>query len=94
MWQIVILCILAALGLFFGDNDLITRNLDKATSLLEEGGDWDRRNRLKVSGPGGWGWLLCIWQAVVGVVIVSETVISTVWPFESAGTLKALGECP
>lgn len=35
-------------GLFFLDNDIITRNIEKATSLIEEGGDWDRRNRLKV----------------------------------------------
>jgi 26S proteasome regulatory subunit N7 len=36
------------LGFFSMDYDLITRNLDKAKSLIEEGGDWDRRNRLKV----------------------------------------------
>ncbi|XP_055354156.1 26S proteasome non-ATPase regulatory subunit 6-like [Paramacrobiotus metropolitanus] len=36
------------IGLFFDDLDLTTRNLDKARSLVEEGGDWDRRNRLKV----------------------------------------------
>jgi len=36
------------LGLFFLDNDIITRNMEKASSLIEEGGDWDRRNRLKV----------------------------------------------
>jgi len=36
------------LGLFFLDNDIIVRNMEKATSLIEEGGDWDRRNRLKV----------------------------------------------
>jgi len=35
-------------GLFFLDNDVITRNIEKASSLIEEGGDWDRRNRLKV----------------------------------------------
>lgn len=35
-------------GLFYLDNDVITRNIEKATSLIEEGGDWDRRNRLKV----------------------------------------------
>lgn len=35
-------------GLFFLDNDIVTRNIEKATSLIEEGGDWDRRNRLKV----------------------------------------------
>ncbi|KAG1671606.1 26S proteasome non-ATPase regulatory subunit 6 [Nymphon striatum] len=36
------------IGLFYMDNDLITRNIDKAKTLIEEGGDWDRRNRLKV----------------------------------------------
>ena len=35
-------------GLFYMDHDLIRANLDKANQLLEEGGDWDRRNRLKV----------------------------------------------
>lgn len=36
------------IGLFFLDHDLITRNIEKAKTLIEEGGDWDRRNRLKV----------------------------------------------
>lgn len=36
------------IGLFFMDHDIITRNIDKAKTLIEEGGDWDRRNRLKV----------------------------------------------
>ena len=36
-------------GLFYMDHELIRANLDKANQLLEEGGDWDRRNRLKVS---------------------------------------------
>ena len=36
------------LGFFFLDFDVISRNLDKAKTLIEEGGDWDRRNRLKV----------------------------------------------
>lgn len=35
-------------GFFFLDNDVVTRNIEKASSLIEEGGDWDRRNRLKV----------------------------------------------
>lgn len=39
---------LIRIGLFFMDHDLITRNIEKAKSLIEEGGDWDRRNRLKV----------------------------------------------
>jgi len=36
------------MGFFFEDRDLITRNIDKANTLIEEGGDWDRRNRLRV----------------------------------------------
>jgi len=36
------------IGLFFMDHDIIVRNIDKAKTLIEEGGDWDRRNRLKV----------------------------------------------
>lgn len=39
---------LLRIGLFYMDNDLITRNTEKTKSLIEEGGDWDRRNRLKV----------------------------------------------
>ena len=36
------------LGLFYMDQDLVERNLDKAKTLVDEGGDWDRRNRMKV----------------------------------------------
>lgn len=36
------------IGLFYMDNDLITRNIEEAKSLIDKGGDWDRRNRLKV----------------------------------------------
>ncbi|KAI8592996.1 26S proteasome non-ATPase regulatory subunit 6 [Geranomyces variabilis] len=36
------------IGFFFRDNELISRNIEKAKTLIEEGGDWDRRNRLKV----------------------------------------------
>ncbi|KAL7747959.1 proteasome regulatory particle subunit [Sorochytrium milnesiophthora] len=36
------------IGLFFVDADVVTRNLEKAKSLIEQGGDWDRRNRCKV----------------------------------------------
>uniref|UniRef100_A0A5K3EF25 26S proteasome non-ATPase regulatory subunit 6 n=1 Tax=Mesocestoides corti TaxID=53468 RepID=A0A5K3EF25_MESCO len=39
---------LIRMGFFFNDKDLITTNIEKANSLIEEGGDWDRRNRLKV----------------------------------------------
>ena len=42
--------LLIRIGLFYMDHGLVTRNLDKAKQLLEEGGDWDRRNRLKVIG--------------------------------------------
>ena len=36
------------IGLFYMDHSLIARNIDKAKDLIEEGGDWDRRNRLRV----------------------------------------------
>ena len=36
------------LGLFFMDHAVIRENMDKAKQMIEEGGDWDRRNRLKV----------------------------------------------
>ena len=36
------------IGLFFMDHDIIKANIEKARTMLEEGGDWDRRNRLKV----------------------------------------------
>jgi len=36
------------IGFFWNDHDLIERNIEKAKSLIEQGGDWDRRNRLKV----------------------------------------------
>ncbi|CAH8484166.1 unnamed protein product [Dicrocoelium dendriticum] len=36
------------IGFFFNDRELITRYLEIANNLIEEGGDWDRRNRLKV----------------------------------------------
>nr|QBH74009.1 26S proteasome non-ATPase regulatory subunit [Orthoderella ornata] len=39
---------LIRIGLFYLDHDLITKNIERAKSLIEEGGDWDRRNRLKV----------------------------------------------
>lgn len=34
-------------GLFFGDRLLVKKNIEKANILVESGGDWDRRNRLK-----------------------------------------------
>lgn len=36
------------LGLFFSDYPLLNRSLEKSTELIAEGGDWDRRNRLKI----------------------------------------------
>jgi 26S proteasome regulatory subunit N7 len=39
---------LIRIGFFWQDHIIITRNIEKAKSLVEEGGDWDRRNRLKV----------------------------------------------
>eukprot|EP00455_Lapot_gusevi_P035236 TRINITY_DN38_c0_g1_i1.p1 TRINITY_DN38_c0_g1~~TRINITY_DN38_c0_g1_i1.p1 ORF type:complete len:394 (+),score=96.35 TRINITY_DN38_c0_g1_i1:79-1260(+) len=34
--------------LFWGDLELIRKQLEKTKQLVDEGGDWDRRNRLKV----------------------------------------------
>jgi len=39
---------LIRMGFFYNDSELITKNIEKANNLIEEGGDWDRRNRLKV----------------------------------------------
>lgn len=36
------------IGLFYMDHTLIKTSLEKAQALIDEGGDWDRRNRLKV----------------------------------------------
>jgi 26S proteasome regulatory subunit N7 len=46
--RIDIVLTLVRIGFFFGDQQLISTNLTKAEKLIEEGGDWDRRNRLKV----------------------------------------------
>lgn len=35
------------IGLFFGDKILVKKTIDRAGALVESGGDWDRRNRLK-----------------------------------------------
>lgn len=35
------------LGFLYHDHDLVRRNLEKAASYMEQGGDWDRKNRLK-----------------------------------------------
>ncbi|KAK4753003.1 hypothetical protein SAY87_021801 [Trapa incisa] len=36
------------LGFFYMDFYLISKSIDKAKNLFEEGGDWERKNRLKV----------------------------------------------
>jgi len=36
------------LGVFFGDSALVTRDVEVAKGMIEAGGDWDRKNRLKV----------------------------------------------
>ncbi len=36
------------MGLFYMDHSLIESNIARAKQMLDEGGDWDRRNRLKV----------------------------------------------
>ncbi|KAH8666727.1 proteasome regulatory particle, non-ATPase-like protein [Xylariales sp. PMI_506] len=35
------------IGLFFGDRALVKKQVARAKALVESGGDWDRRNRLK-----------------------------------------------
>ncbi|KAI3330271.1 26S proteasome subunit RPN7-domain-containing protein [Ustulina deusta] len=35
------------MGLFYGDRTLVKKYVTKAKTLVESGGDWDRRNRLK-----------------------------------------------
>lgn len=35
------------IGLFFGDALSVKKNIERANTLIESGGDWDRRNRLK-----------------------------------------------
>ncbi|KAG5640996.1 hypothetical protein DXG03_006438 [Asterophora parasitica] len=46
--RIDIVLTLSRIGFFFADTDLVVWSLDRAESLIDEGGDWDRRNRLKV----------------------------------------------
>ncbi|KAK3941670.1 putative 26S proteasome regulatory complex component [Diplogelasinospora grovesii] len=35
------------MGLFYGDKQLVRKHVERAKTLVESGGDWDRRNRLK-----------------------------------------------
>ncbi|TFK37086.1 26S proteasome subunit RPN7-domain-containing protein [Crucibulum laeve] len=46
--RIDIVLTIVRIGFFFGDNELVTGYMKKAEALIDEGGDWDRRNRLKV----------------------------------------------
>jgi len=39
---------LIRIGLFYMNHQLISKNIEKAKKLIEEGGDWHRRNRLRV----------------------------------------------
>jgi 26S proteasome regulatory subunit N7 len=36
------------IGFFHSDPSLVSAQIDRAQKLVDEGGDWDRRNRLKV----------------------------------------------
>ncbi|EQC27432.1 hypothetical protein SDRG_14756 [Saprolegnia diclina VS20] len=46
--KIIIELHIIRIGLFFSDLELVEAHIKKATALIDEGGDWDRRNRLKV----------------------------------------------
>ena len=35
------------IGIFFNDKLMVKKHIDRAKALVESGGDWDRRNRLK-----------------------------------------------
>lgn len=45
--KIDIVLAIIRVGLFFGDKPFVKKNIDRANMLVESGGDWDRRNRLK-----------------------------------------------
>ncbi|KAF2837409.1 PCI-domain-containing protein [Patellaria atrata CBS 101060] len=45
--KIDIVLAIIRLGLFFADKLLVKKNVERASTLVESGGDWDRRNRLK-----------------------------------------------
>ncbi|EMR09480.1 hypothetical protein PNEG_02067 [Pneumocystis murina B123] len=46
-FQIDILFGIMRIALFFSDTSLFIRNMDKVKNLIDNGGDWDRKNRLK-----------------------------------------------
>lgn len=45
--KIDIVLAIIRIGIFFGDKVFVKKNIDRAKALVESGGDWDRRNRLK-----------------------------------------------
>ncbi|KAL9113948.1 MAG: hypothetical protein Q9227_002082 [Pyrenula ochraceoflavens] len=45
--KIDIVLAIIRVGLFFGDKLFVKKNIERANMLVESGGDWDRRNRLK-----------------------------------------------
>ena len=45
--KIDIVLAIIRIGLFFGDKVFVKKQVDRANILVESGGDWDRRNRLK-----------------------------------------------
>ena len=45
--RIDIVLAIVRIGLFFNDKMLVKKQVDRAKALVESGGDWDRRNRLK-----------------------------------------------
>jgi 26S proteasome regulatory subunit N7 len=45
--KIDIVLAIIRISLFFGDKVLAKKTIERATTLVESGGDWDRRNRLK-----------------------------------------------
>lgn len=45
--KIDIVLAIIRMGLFYGDKMLVKKHVDRAKTLVESGGDWDRRNRLK-----------------------------------------------
>ncbi|CAK7239834.1 MAG: proteasome regulatory particle subunit [Sporothrix thermara] len=45
--KIDVVLAMVRVGLFFGDKFLVKRLIERATALVDAGGDWDRRNRLK-----------------------------------------------
>jgi 26S proteasome regulatory subunit N7 len=45
--KIDIVLAIIRIGLFFGDRSFVKKQVDRAKALVESGGDWDRRNRLK-----------------------------------------------